>query len=384
MITPKSRGGTITILVIKMNTFKDYAQIYLDESKFEHAHSSFISNKAKVKRLEKSFGKRDISNIKHSDILGWKRKAHKQLNNKTINDLLSILRAIFGIAVNDGVVNRNPMIGITTLEIHILEPCPFEKSELIALNKTNTEYVTEKNLLFLAVVTGLRICEILALTWDCVDFDEAKIQINKSVVLGKYKLPKTKKSIRKVDLNINAIEILKNQFEITGHLKKRVIRVLQKDNKSKVKQSVQHVFISSRSKKPFRDVKEFTIKFFKNFLLKAGVKKRGANQLRHTFASHALTGGLNMEWIRKQMGHTSIKMIEKHYGTWMNADAPDYSNKLSEVLGDVFENDSVNCDLSKHSSSKAVGSWGEISDRKSPTDNFTSCTTDKWEIKRCA
>ncbi|AOW75555.1 hypothetical protein A3Q34_00850 [Colwellia sp. PAMC 20917] len=367
-----------------MNTFKDYAQIYLDESRCEHAYSSYISNRAKVNRLIKKFGKREISSIKHSEIKVWRGKIHKKLNNKTINDHLSILRTIFKIAVNDGVIAINPMQDIKTLEIHILEPCPFAKDELIALQKTDTEYVTEKNLLFLAVVTGLRICEILALTWNCVDFDKAEIQINKSVVLGKYKLPKTKKSIRKVDLNTHAIEILKNQFEITGHLKKRVIRVLQKDNKSKVKESVQHVFISSRSKKPFRDVKEFTIKFFKGFLLKAEVKKRGANQLRHTFASHALTEGLNMEWIRKQMGHTSIKMIEKHYGTWMNADAPDYSNQLGEALCDVFEKKATLCSVAKPGSKIVVSSWGGISDRKSSAGNFGVCTAGKWEIKRCA
>jgi integrase len=364
-----------------MNTFKDYAQIYLDESKFEHAHSSFISNRAKVKKLVKAFGKRDISSIKHSEIKIWRGKAHKNLNNKTINDHLSILRTIFTIAENDGVVVLNPMKGIKTLKVHILVACPFEKDELIALQKTETEYVTEKNLLFLAVLTGLRICEILALTWDCVDFDNAEIQINKSVVLGKYKLPKTEKSIRTIDLNIHAIEILKNQFEITGHLKNRVIRVLQKDNKSIVKQSVQHVFISSRSKKPFRDVKEFTIKFFKDFLFKAGVKKRGANQLRHTFASQSLTAGINMEWIRKQMGHTSIKMIEKHYGKWMNADAPDYSLKLVEALNGVFD---IHVNLPTPIISTVVSSWGNTRGCKSTVNGFIPIKIDKKKMKRCA
>jgi integrase len=177
---------------------------------------------------------------------------------------------------------------------------------------------------------------------------------------------------------------LKNQFDITAHLNKRVIRVLQNDNKSKVEQSVQFVFISSRSKKPFRDVKEFTIKFFKDLLLQAGVKKRGANQLRHTFASQSLTAGINMEWIRKQMGHTSIKMIEKHYGSWINADAPDYFIKLVEALEGVFDSHVVLCNLAKTGSTIAVSSWGETSDSKSPADGFGSCKTNKWTIKRCA
>jgi integrase len=197
IVETSRRATSLPIMVITMNTFKVYAQIFSDESRCEHAYSSYISSRAKLKRLVKEFGKRDMSSILHSEIKIWIRKAHKKLNNKTINDHLSILRTIFNIAANDGMLAINPMKNIKTLKVHILEPCPFEKNELIALQKTDTEYVTEKNLLFLAVVTGLRLCEILALTWDCIDFEEAKVHVNKGVVLGKYKLPKTAKSIRK-------------------------------------------------------------------------------------------------------------------------------------------------------------------------------------------
>ncbi len=116
-------------------------------------------------------------------------------------------------------------------------------------------------------------------------------------MLGKYKLPKTKKSIRTVELNAHAIQILKNQFEITGHLKSRVIRVLQKDNKTKVKQSVQHVFLSTVSKRPFRDVKEFFTTFFRDFLRQAGVKKRGPNQvILHQWNSCMQDFKLGLSW----------------------------------------------------------------------------------------
>jgi integrase len=366
-----------------MNTFNDYAQFYLDESKSEHAHSSYVSNRSKVKNLVKVFGKRKISDIKHSEIKNWKRKAKKK-SNKTINDHFSILRAIFKTALNDGVITINPMQDIETLEIHKVEPNPFEKSELIALKNTDTNCASEKNALFLGVLTGLRACEYLALSWDCVDFDKSVIQVNKAVVLGNYKLPKTKESIRTVELSAHAVKILKNQFEITGRLKSRVIRVLQKDNKTKVKQSVQHVFVSSPTKKPFRDVKEFSTTFFTDFLRKAGVNKRGANQVRHTFASQSLVAGISMEWIRIQMGHTTTHMIEKHYGKWMNVDAPDYSQKLGKALDIVFDSNVVHGNFSKQTASPVASSWMDSTECKTTTQSYSSCKTSKRKISRCA
>jgi integrase len=380
IITPKSHSGIITTLVILMNTFKDYAQLFLDDSKSENAHSSFVSNRSKVNNLLKTFGKRKISSIKHSEIKIWKRKVSKKLSNKTINDHYSILRKIFKIALNDGVISINPMQDIETLPLYKVIPNPFEKDELIALKKTETDCVGEKNLVFLGVITGLRMCELLSLSWDCVDFDKAEIQVNKAVVLGNYKLPKTEESLRKVELNQYAIYLLRQQFELTGSLRSRVIRVLQSDNQTKVKQTVQHVFVSTKTKKPFSDVKEFTTKFFKGFLVKAGVKKRGANQVRHTFASQSLVAGISMEWIRIQMGHTTTHMIEKHYGKWMNADAPDYSQKLGQALSSVFNSGFISAECS----TIALSSWGAGSNRKSITDSFSSCKVAMWEVSRCA
>jgi len=367
-----------------MKTLNYYIQQYLANSKFKHAHSSFMSNRSKANNIKMAFGDRDIADIIHSEIETWVVEISEKLSNKTINDHLSIFRKIFRTAVNDGVITLNPMTDIVTLPTCKTVPTPFLKDELLALKNTDTDDIGEKNLLFLGVLTGLRMCELLSLTWDCVDFEKAEIQVNKAVVLGKYKLPKTKESFRKVELNSYALKLLKNQFEETGLLEPKVIKILQEDNRKLVEESVQHVFISSLSHEPFGDVKEFSTSFFHEFLAKAGVKKRGANQVRHTFASQSLIIGISMEWLRIQMGHTTTQMIEEHYGKWLIVDAPDYSNKLGLALSDVFEINVVRCGIEKSGSTLIVASWGGVSDRESSVNKFGSCTAEKWEIKRCA
>ncbi|MCV5641265.1 hypothetical protein OFN49_40925, partial [Escherichia coli] len=56
----------------------------------------------------------------------------------------------------------------------------------------------------------------------------------------------------------------------------------------------------------FRDVKDVTQKFWKKFIKDAdqlhlktyceSIEARGISQMRHTFASHALTAGVNKDW----------------------------------------------------------------------------------------
>lgn len=63
-------------------------------------------------------------------------------------------------------------------------------------------------------------------------------------------------------------------------------------------------------------------RFFEIHCKLANVRYRGPNQARHTYASQLLTKGAPKEWIAGQMGHTTTKMIDDHYGKWIVDDAP--------------------------------------------------------------
>ena len=46
-----------------------------------------------------------------------------------------------------------------------------------------------------------------------------------------------------------------------------------------------------------------------------------------------LTAGIAKEWIIRQAGHTSTRMIDEHYGKWISADATRMAPFVSERLG---------------------------------------------------
>lgn len=320
------------------NTFyvNNYIEQYLVTRSFKAAPSTFVSEKSKANELKRRFKNSVISDVRHSDILSLLNKLQPKYANKTINEFLIILRAVFNTAERDGVLLRNPMAGIENYKVDHPVPQPFEKNELAKLFSTEMDCEQGKNACDFNVHTGVRIGELIAIGWDDVDFKKNELHIRHSKVLKQYKTPKTPESDRIVELDARAMAILKRQFELTGKKPARPVSLLKRDNKSKENKSIRFVFYNSKTKKPFEHAAEFNKDFFTPWLKKAGVKHRGVGQLRHTFASQCLTAGISKEWIAKQMGHTTTKMIEQHYGEWVKADAPDCTNALGQHLANVY------------------------------------------------
>ena len=48
-----------------------------------------------------------------------------------------------------------------------------------------------------------------------------------------------------------------------------------------------------------------------------GVRSRKPYQFRHTYASMMLSSGECPFYVAKQMSHTSLTMLERHYSKWM-------------------------------------------------------------------
>ena len=318
----------------------DYINQYLVTRSFNAAPSTFISEKSKANRLKKYFKNSLVADVRHSDILVLKNWLEPKYANKTINEFLIILRAVFKMVVLDGVLALNPMEGIENSLVEPTKPNPFEKNELSKLFATHVDCEQGKNACELDVHTGLRIGELLALGWADIDLIKKELYVRHAKVLNQYKVPKTKGSIRTVELNDRAIEILKRQLKLTGTKRAKKVTVLKADNKKKEEKFIQFVFYNSKTKQPFKHAAEFNKDVFTPWLAEAGVKHRGVGQLRHTFASQCLTAGIPKEWIAKQMGHAGTNMIDLHYGMWIKADAPDCANTLHKHLSNTVSQSS--------------------------------------------
>ena len=76
------------------------------------------------------------------------------------------------------------------------------------------------------------------------------------------------------------------------------------------------LIVNPFTNEPFRD--DYTQgSTWKRALASAGMRHRNAYQTRHTFATIALMAGANPMWVSKQLGHTSMTTMWKHYARWI-------------------------------------------------------------------
>lgn len=225
------------------------------------------------------------------------------LTVKTVRNILTPLRNMLDQALNDGVIERNPLDKLVLSKLinkktsqSNWEVDPFDQDEIKAiLNEASGQ---ARNLFQFAFFAGLRTSELIALEWDDIDWLKGLVRVSRAVVLKQEKGTKTKSGARDVLLLPPALEALKNQKSFTFLEGKRV-------------------FYNPRINTPWETDGQIRKTCWTHILRKAGVRYRNPYQTRHTYASMMLSAGENPLWVATQMGHKDTEMIIKHYGRWI-------------------------------------------------------------------
>lgn len=156
---------------------------------------------------------------------------------------------------------------------------------------------------------GLRISELLALTWKDIDVDKRAININKSFqrLNGKDMIssPKTEKSKREVLVTQNVIDLYQEYKELfyKPELYDRIF--------------------------PFTKAKFHTA--IKNGCLESGVKKTTLHGLRHSHASMLVSKGINIVAIADRLGHENISTTLNIYSHLYSKDDEKVLTALEEM-----------------------------------------------------
>ena len=199
-----------------------------------------------------------------------------KLSRTSINHALMHLRVILDYALNDGIIKDQPLKQLA-LDKLIDDVAINSEHEVLPLTKDEQDKLLKscsnpliRNAIILAINTGLRIGELIALRWDNVYYNH--IYVTENMVKGNLGEPKTKPGIRKVLLLPKAKEALDQLRLITGEYT--------------------HVLISFKTKNPWQNSTTFWYHWNKAIKL-AGIKYREPYQCRHTYASTLLSNGEN-------------------------------------------------------------------------------------------
>lgn len=262
-------------------------------------------------RLAPKWGGHFITEITPSELRQW--IAGLSVTAKTARNILSPLRSIFDDAVNDEIIDFNPLDRIALSKIlrqtskkSEYEVDPFDINETEALIKHAR--VDERPFIQFWLATGLRTGEMLALPWRNIDWINKTMRIDTNIVTGIVdgktaqveKAPKTAAGIRDVVLSESALQALRNQ---------KPASFLADDR----------VWINPRTGEPWTTESQIRKTLWAPLCKRAGVRYRNAYQMRHTFASTLLTNGANPFWLASQMGHEDVEMVFRVYGKWIDS-----------------------------------------------------------------
>ncbi|WP_104748946.1 site-specific integrase [Helicobacter cetorum] len=230
-----------------------------------------------------------LSKITKTTITNYHKNAFKTHKKNTLRAYNALLKSFLAFCETEGFIEKSPYFSITlknALESKEIEPFNLEEiKSILKLCPT----LRLKAFLMVAFFTGMRTGEELALTWEDIDFQNKKINIDKSLnTFGKITSPKNKSSVRKVDLLEPVAEILK-------------------ELKAKEPKNKKLVFLSMPKRtQEFQDA-------FKKLLKALNLKYRKLYTTRHTFASLMLSQGEEPMWVSKMMGHKDLNITYSTY-----------------------------------------------------------------------
>lgn len=304
---PKSKRAAELSMMSSGYTVAQMMSTYLKSQKTEMENSSWVTTKSMVdSRINPGLGMLLARDVTTDQIAAWIRVKLRGLSLKYVRNVISPLRQAFYQAIVDKIRTDNPAAaGLLSVKAHVdkkfhasgAEPDPLTKPEVSKLLHA-CKHVCVRNLFAIAIETGLRTGELIALRWTDIDFEAAKLTVRRAIVYSFEKGPKTVKGKRTVDLSEKAIECLKAQRELS--------------------EGEGHVFHHPSTLLPFRNSQQIW-HLWKAAVESAEIRYRKPYQTRHTYASQMIsrTGGVNLFYLADQMGHKGIEMINRHYGRWI-------------------------------------------------------------------
>lgn len=284
--------------VIKM---RKYLNQWLGRVKPTIAASTYRDYKNTViYQLVPAFGDYTVSQMTRSVVRDW--ASGLDTTNKRIANLVSPLRQALSDAVDDDLIDSNPLSDWRYRRREAPSPQddvdPFTESEQDAILAQLDGQ--GRNLIRFAFWTGLRTSELVALDWSDIDWTREVAVITKAVTQASQgsERTKTEGSQREVKLLPPALEALTDQKAHTFVGGERVFR-------------------NPRTGKPWTGDQAIRKTLWTHALKRAGVRYRYPYQTRHTYASMMLSAGEHPMWVAKQMGHKDWSMISRRYGKWM-------------------------------------------------------------------
>lgn len=276
--------------------------------------------------IEPALGRRKLSKLKPGDLQGFYHdKLSSGLSPTTVRYLHAIMHRALYQAVRWEYIDRNPAASV--------DPPKPAKDEIRPLDREQANALLEaargdkyEALYIVALTTGVRIGELLALRWADVDLEAGTVRVQRTLSAAKsgprFTSPKSGKG-RSIALTRRASEALKRH------------RATQNADRLKRGEdwTDHNLLFPTSTGNPMRP-SSLTRRHFKPLLEQAGLSRSVRfHDLRHTCATLLLAAGHNPKLVQDLLGHASVAMTLDRYSHVMPGMSEQTAAAMEAALG---------------------------------------------------
>lgn len=288
--------------------------------------------------IRDTFGKKKVKDVKYSDVLFfYSDLINKQgLQINTLENINTVLRPSFQLAVRDDIIRKNPIDGAYA-EVKKRNGGSRKRKRALTVQQQRAfiNYVAENPFFYkwypfftFLLGTGCRIGEAIGIRWDDVDLEKRLIDINHSLTYYqraddsfkcefRVSQPKTEAGIRTIPMMKQVYDVLKDEYErqeVEGFCVANVDgmtnfifsnRFETPHNPAAVNRAIKRIVDAHNAEEEVKAKKEKREPVM--------IPRFSCHIFRHTFASRFCENETNVKVIQEVMGHADVSTTMNIY-----------------------------------------------------------------------
>jgi integrase/recombinase XerC len=228
----------------------------------------------------------DINKVDHQVVRSWIVSLMEGTTSaRTVNRKITTLKSYFKFLIKEGSVTENPMDRVVAPKTSKRLPVFVEQE---SMNKLFDEIdfgegypaIRDRMILEMFYATGMRLSEL-------VNLKEEDLDLYKNVL----KVTGKRNKERIIPFSGNLVELLKGYLEV-----KRKIFQFNEQNT--------HLFVTNKGEKLYPKMVYRMVNHYLNLV--TTISKRSPHVIRHTFATHMLNNGADLNAIKEILGHANL------------------------------------------------------------------------------